>query len=79
MKGNQLSNYYSEVGSYGGAIKIKGKWRAAKDLNRINKSKMYRWQGPPSLAIINAMKERPLSANILLPHLTKKGGQNALL
>lgn len=73
MNGNKLSNYYLQIGSYQGAIKINGKWCAAKDLNRIDKSKMYRWQGHPSLAIVNAMKEKPLSANILLPHLTKRG------
>jgi len=71
MKGNILSNYYSEVGSFRGAIKISGKWQPTKDLNRIDKSKMYRWQGPPSKAISEAMKLMPISADKLLPHLKK--------
>lgn len=69
MKGNELSNYYSEVGSYGGAIKFKGRWTAVKDLNRIDKQKMYRWQGPPSKAIVNAMKDKPIRADVLFPEL----------
>ncbi len=76
MKGNKLSNYYSEVGSFRGAIKIKGRWESVKDLNRIDKNKMYRWQGPPSKAISNAMNLPPIRADVLLPHLTlKKKGE----
>lgn len=72
MKGNRLSNYYSEVGSFRGAIKIGNKWIAAKDLNRIDKSKMCRWQGPPSAALSRAMEKLPIRAEQLLPHLAIK-------
>jgi len=71
MKGNILSNYYLEIGSRRGAIKIKNKWLSAKDINRIDKSKMCRWQGPPSKAISETMKLKPISADVLLPHLKK--------
>ncbi len=74
MKGNKLSNYYSEVGSHRGAIKIGNKWIAAKDLNRIDKRKMYRWQGSQSAALSKAMKKLPVSADKLLPHLAIKKG-----
>jgi len=71
MKGNILSNYYMEIGSYRGVIKVRNEWQPAKDLNRIDKSLMYRWQGPPCKAISEAMRLKPISADKLLPHLKK--------
>jgi len=53
---NRNSCYYTEVGSYHGAIKLAGKWNRAMNLNYIDKSKMIRWSGPPSLAIIKALR-----------------------
>jgi hypothetical protein len=42
-------------------------WIAVKDLNRIDKTGMQRWQGPPSKAISTAMKEQiPIRADLLL-------------
>lgn len=66
---NRRAKYYSEVGSYRGVIRTgKGrKWVSVFDLNRINKSDWIRWQGPPSEAIIRAMKEKPIRADILYP------------
>jgi len=55
---NIKATYYSEVGSYQGAIKVSGKWIRAKNLNYLNKTgiKWIRWQGPPSPAIIQTLK-----------------------
>ena len=53
---NIKARYYSEVGSYFGAIKLYGKWFGAKNLNYLDKTKWIRWQGPPSDPIKRAMK-----------------------
>jgi len=64
---NRTADYYSEVGSYRGTVKKYGMWIAVKDLNRIDKTGMQRWQGPPSKAISTAMKEQiPIRADLLL-------------
>lgn len=72
-----MSNYlyYSRVGSYDGAVKIKGRWIPVKGLNRINKSGWHRVSGPPSEAIVQAMLHiRPvLEAKELFPHLIIPG------
>lgn len=57
---NKNAKYYSEVGSYRGAIKIGGKWISAHEMHRTDKRGWERWQGPPSRAIINAMQEQPI-------------------
>ena len=54
--------YYSEVGSYRGCIKVRGKWIGVKDLNYINKDGWHRHQGPPTPAMVAAMKRSCLSA-----------------
>lgn len=64
---NKTADYFSWVGSYNGAVKIKGKWIAVKDLNRIDKSDWQRWQGPPSKEIVVALKEKPIKADELFP------------
>lgn len=67
MSTNRTAEYYSEVGSYSGVIKKYGTWLAVTDLNRIDKTGMQRWQGPPSKAISKAMKEQiPIRADLLL-------------
>jgi hypothetical protein len=81
-KNNRKAKYYSTVGSYGGShdgtIKIAGWWVRAVELNRINKSDWVRWQGPPSKAIVRAMRTgNPRRADLLFPeralHENEKG------
>lgn len=55
---NKKANYFSFVGSYHGAVKIKSKWIKAMNLNYINKSNWIRWQGPPSKAIQTALNKK---------------------
>ena len=52
---NKDAKYYTPVGSYHGALKFKGKWVRVKNLNYLDKSKLTRWTGPPSPAIIKAL------------------------
>ena len=67
-KSNRRAKYFSFVGSYEGVIKIKGKWIRAIELNRIHKEDWIRWQGPPSPAIIRAVKTgEPFQATLLFP------------
>jgi hypothetical protein len=47
--------YFTFVGSFDGAIKLRGKWIRAKNLNYINKLGWLRWQGPPSKVIEKAL------------------------
>ena len=84
-KSNRQAKYYqsapashSTVGSYDGAIKIAGWWVRAIELNRINKSDWVRWQGPPSKAIVRAIRTgNPRRADLLFPeralHENEKG------
>ena len=52
------------------AIKIKGRWVRAIELNRIDKTGWVRWAGPPSAAIVKAIKSgAPTQAYELFPHL----------
>ncbi len=53
---NRRANYYTEIGSYSGAVKLKGKWVRAQHLNCTNKEGWIRWAGPPSPAIQAALK-----------------------
>lgn len=69
MNENKKADYYSEVGSYRGAIKHLDQWISVNQLNLINKNRLVRWQGPPNQSIINAMKQKPLHADEFLPHL----------
>jgi hypothetical protein len=69
---NSDANYYSFVGSYDGAVKIGGQWVRAVELNRIDKSHWRRWTGPPSRAILRAVKfGQPTQATELFPELVK--------
>jgi hypothetical protein len=52
---NKYPKYYSEVGSYQGAIKLDNRWQRAKNLNYLSRALWIRWQGPPSKAIIKAL------------------------
>ena len=64
--------YFTFVGSYDGAIKIKGRWVRASQLNRIDKTGWDRWQGPPSPAIIKAIEAGPPApAHELFPKLKR--------
>jgi len=58
---NKKATYYKEVGGHTGALKVSGRWIG------FNRSEYYnllkqgmlngqRWQGPPSQAIIKALK-----------------------
>lgn len=51
--------YFVYIGSFDGAVKIKGRWVRAIELNRIDKTGWTRWQGPPSPAITRATKTQP--------------------
>ena len=69
---NMTTQYFTFVGSYGGAIKIKGRWVRAIELNRIDKAGWVRWTGPPSAAIVTATKTQPATqASSLFPQLRK--------
>ena len=63
---NKNAKYYQNIGDHRGALKIKNKWIGVINLNRINKSNLIRWQGPPSIAIEKSMKEKLLNAEELL-------------
>ena len=66
---NKNADYYSEVGSYRGLIKMGDKWFSVIHLNYIDKSRLTRWQGPPTSNMINALKQTPQPAVQFLPHL----------
>jgi hypothetical protein len=53
---NRKAKYYTAPGSYNGAIKCRGMWLRFEELNRIDKTGWQRWQGPPSKAITNILK-----------------------
>ncbi len=56
---NRNANYYGVVGSYRGAFKANGHWVGVKDFNRhpnLKPRPLIRWQGPPSPAIVRAIK-----------------------
>jgi len=61
MKNNRKSTYYKAIGSDFGTIRLKGRWFRFSCYHCIKKKiphKMmgrYRWQGPPSSAIAQAM------------------------
>ena len=63
--------YFSEIGSYCGAVKIDGKWVSVKELNYIDKTGWERLQGPPGKKVAEAMDQAPISARILFPSLVK--------
>jgi len=66
--------YYSRVGSYDGAVKLRGRWVRVVGLNRIDKTGWHRVSGPPSLRIAMAMAEQPaVQAKEIFPELIKKG------
>lgn len=70
MQLNTKARYYTPPGSYDGAVKIKGRWVRAVELNRINKDGWVRWCGPPSKAIEAAIRQgTPTPAAELLPEL----------
>lgn len=59
-RNNKDANYFSTVGGYRGAYKKKGKWYGVQIWPRspdLRPKVINRWQGPPSLAIVKAMKE----------------------
>jgi len=65
--------YFTFVGSYDGAIKIKGRWIRASQLNRIDKTGWKRWSGPPSPAIVKAIESGlPTPATELFPELARE-------
>jgi hypothetical protein len=53
------TEYYTPVGSYDGAVKIGGRWVRAIGLNRIDKRGWRRRSGPPTPAIISAIRNQP--------------------
>lgn len=61
--------YFTYVGSYDGAVKVRGRWVRAVELNRINK---HGWQRVrPTPAAWRATKTQPpTQATALFPHLT---------
>jgi hypothetical protein len=65
--------YYSFVGSYDGAVKIKRRWTRVVELNRIDKTGWDRVQGPCPEAVAHAVKTQPpQKATVLFPHLVKE-------
>ena len=64
--------YHSEIGSWRGTVKVGGKWLSVKDLHLINKEGWIRYQGPPSKAMEEAMKNPPESAAALFSNLKLK-------
>lgn len=70
---NREAKHFTFIGSFDGAIKIRGRWVRAVELNRIDKTGWVRWAGPPSAAIVKAMKNGPpTQAYELFPHLAIK-------
>ena len=61
--------YFSEIGSFRGAVLIKNKWVSIKNLNYIKKTGWNRWQGPPNKKMQDAMRQTPICAKILFPSL----------
>ena len=56
---NKDANYYGVVGGYAGAFRANGHWVGVKEFNRHHELKpmpLIRWQGPPSKAIVKAIK-----------------------
>ncbi len=56
---NRRANYYTPYGSYDGCVKIGGRWLRTSELNKIDKTGWVRWQGPPSPAMVKALREQP--------------------
>lgn len=65
--------YFTFVGSYDGAVKIRGHWVRVVELNRINKTGWSRHQGPISPAMARAVREQPPTKAVdLFPHLANR-------
>ncbi len=60
--------YFSYVGSYRGAVRLKGRWVPVTDLNRIDKTDWVRHQGPPTPAMQRALRGQPINACDLFPN-----------
>ena len=61
MPNNSKANYYGVVGGYAGAYKSehRGIWVGVREFNRhpeLKPNPLRRWQGPPSVAIVKALK-----------------------
>lgn len=68
-----MRKYFSYVGSYEGAVEIKGKWIRIKNLNYIEKTDWIRHQGPPTKKIELALKDSTVyDARDLFPYLEIK-------
>ena len=59
MSNNRKANYYSVVGAYRGAYRKGGRWIGVREFNRhpeLKPKPLRRWQGPPSTAIVKALR-----------------------
>lgn len=60
-RNNEQAIYYTPPGSYDGLVKIQGRWRRVNELNRIDKTGWVRWQGPPTRAMLKALRSETIA------------------
>lgn len=66
--------YFVYIGSFDGAVKIKGRWVRVNGLNRIDKAGWTRFSGPPTTGISKATRtQKPVEAWDLFPELRIEG------